>query len=219
MITGRFLMKLRVPHFDTLARTLAPSGSSLAREHWIIVGVGFVSGLLLWLFGLLFIGPRWVPGAFGMFVMVHAGIVSVGSLPDEWISRRLDAVLDRWVRGKRGGACYGIVAFSMFVGSELSDLFDPRDGLLSGWSFVEDQVWEHVIGFSAGSITHMISAAIWPWQMLAQSGALVTAIFAGCCWGVFSLARVWLPSPRFEALPKAADVATPPAPPSEPDAP
>ncbi|HET9048228.1 MAG TPA: hypothetical protein VFN29_04600 [Chiayiivirga sp.] len=212
-------MKLQLPPLDDLARKVAPSGSTLQREHWTILAAGFGAGLLLWLFGLLFVGPRWVPGAFGMFVMVHAGIVAAGSMPDAWISHRLDAMLDRWVRGKRGGACYGIVAFSMFVGSELSDLFDPRDGLLSGWSFVEDQVWEHVIGFSAGSITHMISAAIWPWKMLAQSGALVTAIFAASCWAVYSLARVWLPSPRFEALPKTADVVTPPATPSEPDAP
>lgn len=187
-------MDLRRLGAETLQR-VAPSGSTLSRAHWRLLGITASVGMALWLTGLLFIGSRWLPGSFGLFLLTYCGVVAAGSLPDKWISRRLDAVLDRWVRDKTGGGFYGMVALSVFVGLEARALFDPRDGLLSGWSFVEGQVLQYIIGFSVDSLNNMIMAMAWPWPMISRVGVLWTAIFVAACWGAFSLGRALLPMP------------------------
>lgn len=186
---------------ETLQRVV-PSGSTLSRAHWRMLGVAAGIGVALWLIGFLFVGTRWLPGAFGLFLVTHAGVVAAGSLPDEWISRRLDAVLDRWVRDKSGGGFYGMVALSVFVGLELQTLFDPKDGLLSGWRFVEGQVVQYLIGFSADSLKNMVMAMVWPWPMISRSGLVWTGGFVAACWGAFALGRAWLPLPDLVKKPR-----------------
>lgn len=183
----------------------APSGSTLSREHWIMLGVAAALGLLLWLLGALFFGMRWLPGMFGLFLITHAGVVAAGSLPDEWISRRLDAVLDRWVRDKTGGGFYGMMALSVFVGLEVEALLDSRDGLLSGWRFVEGQIIQYLIGFSVDSLKNMIFAMIWPWPLISRAGLAGAGFLVAACWGAFALGRACLPMPSLTRKPEPAD--------------
>lgn len=197
-------MKLRRPGFGTFHR-IAPSGSSLQPRHWWLLALAAGIGLALWLTGYFVLERNWLPGAFGLFLLTYAAVVAAGSLPDEWISRRLDDVLDRWVRDHSGGGFYGMVALSVFVGMELEALLDPRDGLLSGWSFVEGQVVQLLIGFSVESLKNMIMAMIWPWPLIARAGLVNAAIFSLACWTVFVLTRNWLPVPDFTAKPEVED--------------
>lgn len=194
-------MDLRRLGSEALHR-VAPSGSTLTRAHWQLLGITAGVGMALWLTGLLFIGSRWLPGAFGLFLLTYCGVVAAGSLPDKWISRRLDAVLDRWVRDKTGGGFYGMVALSVFVGLEARALFDPDDGLLSGWKFVEGQLLHYLIGFSMDSLKNMVMAMAWPWPMISRAGVLWTGIYVAACWGAFSLGRAVLPMPDLVKKPK-----------------
>lgn len=176
-----------------------PTGSTLQPRHWWILGLAASLGLLLWLIGYLVLERAWLPGAFGLFLLTWSAVVAAGSLPDEWISRRLDEVLDNWVRDHGGGGFYGLMALSAFVGMELDALLDPREGLLSGWSFVEGQVLQLLIGFSVESLKNMIMAMIWPWPLIVRAGLVDAAIFILACWAAFALARKWLPMPDFSA--------------------
>lgn len=187
-------MDLRRLGIETIQR-MAPSGSTLRREHWLLLGGAAGSGVTLWLIGALFFDTHWLPGMFGLFLVTYAGVATAGSLPDEWISRRLDAVLDRWVRDKSGGGFYGMVALSVFAGLELESLLDPKDGLLSGWRFVEGQAVQYLIGFSADSIRNMVMAMVWPWPMVSRVGPVWTGVFAAFCWVAFALGRASLPMP------------------------
>lgn len=200
-------MDLRRLGTETFHR-VAPSGSTLQPHHWWLLALVATAGLLLWLTGYIVLERNWLPGAFGLFLLTYAAVVAAGSLPDEWISRRLDDVLDRWVRDHSGGGFYGMVALSIFVGMELEALLDPRDGLLSGWSFVEGQVVQLLIGFSVESLKNMIIAMIWPWPLIARAGLVNAAIFSFACWAVFVLARNWLPVPDFTAKPEVEDDAS-----------
>ena len=199
-------MDLRRMGIQTLQR-VAPSGSALRREHWLMLGVAAGIGVALWLVGFLFVGTRWLPGAFGLFLVTYAGVVAAGSLPDEWISRRLDRVLDRWVRDRSGGGFYGMVALSVFVGLEVETLLDPKDGLLSGWRFVEGQVVQYLMGFSTDSIRNMVMAMVWPWPMISRIGLGWTGGFVAACWGAFALGRAWLPMPDLTKKPEPEEKA------------
>src|SRR5690554_3934115 len=183
-------MDLRRLGTETFHR-VAPLGSTLQPHHWWLLALAATAGLLLWLIGYIVLERNWLLSAFGLFLLTYAAVVAAGSLPDEWISRRLDDVLDRWVRDHSGGGFYGMVALSVFVGMELEVLLDPREGLLSGWSFVEGQVVQLLIGFSVESLKNMIIAMIWPWPLIARAGLVNAAIFSFACWAVFVLARNW----------------------------
>ncbi|MCX7564331.1 hypothetical protein OS176_12455 [Xanthomonadaceae bacterium XH05] len=187
-------MDLRREIVDTVQRAL-PSGSRLTRTQWGILAIAAGAGAMLWLGTLVFAGSRSLPAAFGLFLLTYVGVVAAGSLPDEWISRRLDRVLDRWVRDESGGGFYGMVALSVFVGLEVESLFDPEAGLFSGWDFVEGQIVQVLIGFSADSLKNMVMASIWPWPMISRVGLLSAGVFVAACWGAFMLGRAWLPMP------------------------
>ena len=176
------------------AREMETRGILLSQEQRLVLVVFAVAGIVLFLVEP-FIAEDWLPGLFGMFLIVYTAIVVAGSLPAHWISTRLDSVLDRWVRDKTGSGFYGMVALAHFAHAEVYDVFDPDDGLFSGWDFVQGSIVQHLIGFSIQSVTNMISAFLWPFRMLSAEGALPTLVFGLACWAVFLVGRNFLPVP------------------------
>lgn len=169
----------------------ATPGLALSEEQRLVVGVVAAIGLLLCVAAMV-MGSDWLPGVFGMFLLVYSAIIVAGSLPAHWISQRVDRVLDRWVRDKTGSGYYGMVALAVFSHAEVADIIG---GVFSGWEFVKGSVVEHFIGFSADSITHFVNAIIWPFRFVGEYGLLQTGAFAGGCWAVFQVGRSFLPMP------------------------
>lgn len=150
----------------------------------------------------LFVGPVWLPGVFGMFLIVYSGIVIAGSLPARWISQRLDRVLDKWARDKTGSGYYGMVALAWFAHAEVLDIIDLEDGLFSGWDFVQESLVSHLIGFSVGSIENFVRAMVWPFNAIEQVGLLQAGVFGVACWAVMQVGRAFLPMPDLVKVPK-----------------
>lgn len=165
-----------------------------------MLAVFTVAGLVLCIMDLLVDG-RWLPGMFGMFLLVYTGIVVAGSLPARWISRRLDDVLDRWVRDRSGSGYYGLVALAFFAHAEVRDVLDPENGLFSGWGYIGTSVAEWFIGFSLGSLQNFIESMVWPFRTFTHHGVLQTAIFGLACWAVFQVGRSFLPMPDLNKKP------------------
>ena len=187
-----------------------PQKSTLAKEQWLCLGIAAAIGMLLWLVGLSLWGGVWLPGHFGVFLVTYALVVAAGSLPDRWISSRLDAVLDRWVRDKSGGGLYGMIALSVFFGKEVRALFG-NEGIFSGAEFVRGQIIQYFIGFSVDSIKNMIEAFIWPWSMFSEFGLIQSAVFVLACWAVFTVSRRYLPQPNYTAIPKSKKASNAPS--------
>lgn len=176
------------------ARAQMTRGIALSEEQRLVLAVFTIAGVVLCI-AELFIADDWLPGLFGMFLIVYAAIVVAGSLPAHWISSRLDNVLDRWVRDRTGSGFYGMVALGHFAHAELHDVIDLDDGLFAGWDFVTGSIVQHLIGFSMESITNMISAFLWPFRMFSAEGAVPTLVFGLACWAVFQVGRNFLPVP------------------------
>lgn len=176
-------------------------GFELSQEQLVVIGTLAVAGLVLCVVEL-FVGAVWLPGVFGMFLIVYSGIVIAGSLPARWISRRLDRVLDKWARDKTGSGYYGMVALAWFAHAEVLDIIDPEDGLLAGWDFVQESLVSHLIGFSAGSLENFVRAMVWPFGAIESAGLLQAGVFAAACWAVFQVGRAFLPMPDMVKVPK-----------------
>lgn len=193
------------PSTPTFEGAAATPGLALSQEQRLVVAVVAAIGLLLCVAAMV-MGARWLPGIFGMFLLVYAAIIVAGSLPAHWISQRVDRVLDRWVRDKTGSGYYGMVALGVFAHAEVADMIDLQNGLFAGWDFVQGSLIEHFIGFSVDSFTHFVTAIIWPFRFAGEYGLLQTAAFAGGCWAVFQVGRSFLPMPDLvkAAVPKDA---------------
>lgn len=183
------------------APTQQVPGLELSQEQLFVIGTLAAAGLVLCV-AELFVGPVWLPGVFGMFLIVYSTVVIAGSLPARWISQRLDRVLDKWARDKTGSGYYGMVALAWFAHAEVLDIIDPEDGLLAGWDFVQESLVSHLIGFSAGSIENFVRAMIWPFGAIERDGLLQAGIFAAACWAVFQVGRAFLPMPDMVKVPK-----------------
>lgn len=187
------------------AREMMQRGIALSEEQRLVLAVFAVAGVVLCI-AELFIEDDWLPGLFGMFLIVYAAIVVAGSLPVHWISGRLDDVLDRWVRDKTGSGFYGMVALGHFAHAELHDVLD---GLFSGWDLIQGSIVHHLIGFSMESIGNMISAFLWPFRMFSAEGAIPTLVFGLACWAVFQVGRNFLPVPDLTKPDKPVDPTAP----------
>lgn len=185
------------------ARALS-RGIALSEEQRLVLAVFAVTGTVLCI-AELFIADDWLPGLFGMFLIVYAAVVVAGSLPAHWISSRLDDVLDRWVRDRTGSGFYGMVALGHFAHAELHDIIDLDDGLFAGWDFVQGSIVQHLIGFSMESIMNMVAAFTWPFRMFSAEGAVPTLVFGLACWAVFLVGRNFLPVPDL-TKPEGVDV-------------
>lgn len=187
------------------AREMMTRGIGLSEEQRLVLAVFAGAGLVLCI-AEFFIADDWLPGLFGMFLIVYAAIVVAGSLPAHWISARLDDVLDRWVRDRTGSGFYGMVALGHFAHAELHDVIG---GLSSGWGLIQGSVVQYLIGFSLESLANMISAFLWPFRMFSAEGAIPTLVFGLACWAVFQVGRNFLPVPDLSKPEKPEDPMAP----------
>lgn len=134
----------------------------------------------------------------GFFLMTYAVVMGASWLPPSVLSRRMDRLLDRWVRNSSGGY-YGVMALATFAQLELASLLDS----IAAFEFAIPQLREFAIqtaiGFSMDSVKNFVWAMAWPWKLMPEHGIWAAAILVALTWGVFRLGRELLPHTMLEA--------------------
>ncbi len=137
----------------------------------------------------------------GFFLMTYAVLMAASWLPPSVLSRRVDRLLERWVRNSSGGY-YGVMALATFAQLELASLLDS----IAAFEFAIPQLREFAIhtaiGFSMDAVMNFVWAMAWPGKLLPQHGLWAAAILVAATWGVFRLGREILPHTMLQAAPR-----------------
>lgn len=134
----------------------------------------------------------------GLFFAVYSTLVALSWLPPSVLTRRLDKVLDRWVRSS-GAGYYGVMALGVFVSLEIGNFIES---FLEFDLDVKRMVMERVMRFSMQSLKNFISAMAWPGLVLPNGQFVGAAVLVGATWGVFKATARILPHATFAKRPK-----------------
>jgi hypothetical protein len=129
----------------------------------------------------------------GMFFATYSTVVTLSWLPPSVLTRRVDRLLDRWVRNSAG--YYGLMALGAFIALEIPNAID---NLLSLDLDVQRMIMERVMRFSAQSLENFIKAMAWPGLVLPRGEFVGAAVLVGATWGVFKLSARVLPHATFQ---------------------
>ena len=129
----------------------------------------------------------------GMFFATYAAMVALSWLPPSVLTRRVDKLLDRWVRNSATGY-YGVMALGAFIALEIPNFVD---NLLNFELDVKRMIMERVMRFSAQSLENFIKAMAWPGLVLPRGEFVGAAALVGATWGVFKATSRVLPHATF----------------------
>jgi hypothetical protein len=154
--------------------------------------VAFVSGLLMSTREAMLVQRG------GVFFAVYALVVAASWLPPSVLSRRIDATLDKWVRGSATGY-YGMMALATFVHLEIGSLFDAVTGFEFSVAAVRDAAVQWLIGFSQESIMNLVWGFAWPGNLFqARADAMLPGILVGITLLIFRACGRLLPHANFQ---------------------
>jgi hypothetical protein len=130
----------------------------------------------------------------GMFFATYSAMVALSWLPPSVLTRRVDKLLDRWVRNSATGY-YGVMALGAFVALEIPNAID---NLLNFDLDVQRMIMERVMRFSAQSLENFIKAMAWPGLVLPRGEFVGAAVLVGATWGAFKAGARVLPHATFQ---------------------
>lgn len=132
----------------------------------------------------------------GLFLLCYAGVVAASWLPASVLSKRLDAMLDRWVQHGASGY-YGMMALATYVHLELRTVYESTLEFEFDSGFVRDALMQWVTGFSIESMLNFVKAMAWPGMLWGkQAAGLAPVILVAATWAAYELGRRFLPQPK-----------------------
>lgn len=134
----------------------------------------------------------------GFFLMTYAVVMAASWLPPSVLSRRVDRLLERWVRNSSSGY-YGVMALATFAQLELASVLDSIAGFEFAISKLREFAIQTAIGFSREAVMNFVWAMAWPWKLMPEHGLWPAAILVAATWGVFRLGREVLPHTMLQA--------------------
>lgn len=170
--------------------TLDPRPSRLqARWLGVLCGLGVA---------LILVGLAW-QGATGLllqragfFLATYSLLISAAWLPSSVLSRRVDTLIERWVRNSSGGF-YGVMALSVFLQLEAVAVVQRIADFELSTGALHKVLIQHLIGFSKDSIMSFVWGMAWPARLLRDHGGVATAVLAVAAWLVFRLSQRIVP--------------------------
>jgi hypothetical protein len=129
----------------------------------------------------------------GMFFAAYSALVALSWLRPGVLTRRVDKLLDRWVRNSATGY-YGVMALGVSFSLEIANFFD---NLLHFELDVQRMILERVMRFSVQSLENFIKAMAWPGLVLSSGQLVGAAVLVGATWGVFRVTAKVLPQAAF----------------------
>jgi hypothetical protein len=169
---------------------LDPRPSTL-QSRWL--GVLFGGGVLLVLAGLaLQEDAGLLLQRAGCFLATYAVLIGAAWLPSGVLSRRIDSLVERWVRNSSGGF-YGVMALSVFLQLEAFALVRRIVEFEPSLDELRNALIQHLIGFSQDSIMSVVWGMAWPGRLLRDHGGTATAALAVAAWLVFRLSQRIVP--------------------------
>lgn len=156
----------------------------------------FVSGVIAVAIGFLVgsYGPVVQRG--GVFLAVYAVLAAASWLPPSVLSRRVDATLERWVRGSATGF-YGMMALATFVHLELITMIDAVASFELSTGAIKQALIQRVIGFSQESLMNFVWGFAWPGNLFQNRAGLAPFVLVGLAWGLFRVGARVLPHASF----------------------
>jgi hypothetical protein len=123
----------------------------------------------------------------GLFCATYATLVALSWLPPSVLTRRVDKLLDRWVRNSATGY-YGVMALAAFVSLEARNVVDN----LLGFEFdVQRMLMQRLMGFSIESMKNLGLAFGWPALVLKNGQSVAALVTVAATWSLFhATARV-----------------------------
>lgn len=129
----------------------------------------------------------------GLFLLCYAGVVGSSWLPTGVLSRRVDAMLDRWVKQGASGY-YGVMALATYVHLEMRTMAEAVMGFEFDQGLLRDVVIQWVTGFSLESVMNFAKAMAWPATLWGkQATGLAPLLLVAGTWGAYELGRRYLP--------------------------
>jgi hypothetical protein len=169
---------------------LDPRPSAL-QSRWL--GVLFGAGVSLILAGLaLQSDTGLLLQRAGGFLATYAVLIGAAWLPSGVLSRRIDALVERWVRNSSGGF-YGVMALSVFLQLEAVALVQRIVEFEPSLDELRNAAIQHLIGFSHDSVMSFVWGMAWPGRLLRDHGGAATAALAIGAWLVFRLSQRIVP--------------------------
>ena len=176
------------------------------RQRSVLLAL-FGTGAACVLAGLLLPAPFGLPvQRGGCFLATYAALIAAAWLPASVLSRRVDALIERWVRNSSGGF-YGVMALSVFLQLELVALASRLAGFEFSAQFLREAALQRLIGFSQDSIMSFVWGMAWPGRLLKDHGPQTTVALVVLAWLVFRASRGVLPHATFARRPKASGAA------------
>jgi F0F1-type ATP synthase membrane subunit c/vacuolar-type H+-ATPase subunit K len=134
----------------------------------------------------------------GVFLAVYAVLVATSWLPPSVLTQRVDAALEKWVRGSATGY-YGMMAFATFTHLEILSLFDAIVDFEPSMSALIEAPLKWLIGFSTESIMNFVWGFAWPGNLFqSRANAIGPGLVVGITWAVFALGAKVLPHASFQ---------------------
>ena len=129
----------------------------------------------------------------GMFLATYATLAALSWLPPSVFTRRIDKVLDRWVRNSTTGY-YGVMALGAFVSLEIGTFVET---LLALDFDLKSFVMHRLMRFSVDSMKNLGFAFGWPSLVLKNGQFMGAAVLVGATWAVFNATARVLPHATF----------------------
>lgn len=152
----------------------------------VAVAIGFLVGAY---------GPVVQRG--GVFLAVYSVLAAASWLPPSVLSRRIDATLERWVRGSATGF-YGMMGLATFVHLELITMIDAVGSFELSAGAMKQALIQRVIGFSQESLMNFVWGFAWPGNLFQNRAGLAPFVLVGLAWALFRVGARVLPHANFQ---------------------
>jgi hypothetical protein len=129
----------------------------------------------------------------GMFLATYATLVALSWLPPSVFTRRIDKVLDRWVRNSTTGY-YGVMALAAFLSLEIGAFVD---GVLAFEFDLRAIILHRLMRFSVDSMINLGFAFGWPSLVTKNGQAMGAAVLVAVTWSLFHASARVLPHATF----------------------
>jgi hypothetical protein len=137
----------------------------------------------------------------GAFFATYAALVAASWLPPSVLTRRVDKLLDRWVRNSATGY-YGVMALAAFGVMEAESMIEGIANFDLDFSMgnLVQVIVQTVIGMSIDSIKNFGLAMGWPGTAVLSTpaGAMPGFLLVALTWGAFRIGSKVLPHASFE---------------------